>query len=439
MSIEVFNRTPKTIDGVDIFIKQENIDNYISESYYILSRHYQYLCQVNNLFSIDSIERKEYFNLLHNAFSHNLKILKEIMNSLENQIKLDSFANTSTNSNNKTSEVLLKDYHYIQRDWCSPHKKSQIDSVVDAIRTELNNVSIAKENALFLGAGTGRFVFEIADIFDKSYATDKSFSMVWHTKKLMEGREIDFYKPILKNVLNLNKVAKKFSAYIPSKYRKLNDKVSYFVSDVLDLPLNENSLSVVFSIYFTDVIALKLWFNKINLLVQPKGLFVHFGPLDSFFTDPNEMLTAEEFKSFFESNGYKTITDTVIETPHIEDSNSMSYKVYRNWFFIAQKNEIEELQINDNTVLSIKKPLSYERKGVIKEGEKETEVNLELPKGTFNGASSVVQILKLVDGQNTFNEIIEQLKMNGFAINNSDEIKNLLLDFLSQGILSIED
>ncbi|MFL0139795.1 hypothetical protein V2647_10305, partial [Tenacibaculum maritimum] len=117
--------------------------------------------------------------------------------------------------------------------------------------------------------------------------------------------------------------------------------------------------------------------------------------------------------------------------------NSITYKVYRNWFFIAQKNEHKEHVINNDTILHIKKPISYERKGVIKEGEKEVEVLLKLPNGVFKGAESVIQILKLIDGKNSFEKILLQLKKNGFEVNNPDEIKNLLIAFLNQRILSV--
>ena len=81
----------------------------------------------------------------------------------------------------------------------------------------------------------------------------------------------------------------------------------------------------------------KLWFKKINDKVKKGGYFIHFGPLDYFFSDESEMLTAIEFKDFFEKNGYTTITDQILETSHLNDSNSFSYKVYRNWLFIAKK------------------------------------------------------------------------------------------------------
>ncbi|MNY60251.1 hypothetical protein D3C86_1967820 [compost metagenome] len=49
------------------------------------------------------------------------------------------------------------------------------------------------------------------------------------------------------------------------------------------------------------------------------------------------MLTAEEFRMFFEKNNYKTIVDKIVETPHLKDGSSISYQVYRNWLFIAEK------------------------------------------------------------------------------------------------------
>jgi carnosine N-methyltransferase len=151
------------------------------------------------------------------------------------------------------------------------------------------------------------------------------------------------------------------------------------------------------------------------------------------------MLTAEEFRLFFENSGYTTILDRIVETPHLEDHNSFSYKIYRNWLFIAKKNneEYEEYDIQDDSILKINTPIYYERKGILKNGEIELETLLKLPGGVFNNAKPVIQILKLIDGKKSFNEILTLLKDNGFSMDNLDEIKALISDFLKKKILHI--
>ncbi|MFL0136917.1 class I SAM-dependent methyltransferase, partial [Tenacibaculum maritimum] len=376
--------------------------------------------------------------LLKAAYIQNAKNVNTIKNLLKDRFSLSSFENTRLNSTDNVGYT-LKDFIYLRRDWTFLSEgEKQLDITISNIRQELIKIDFPKENALFIGCGVGRIAFDLSNLFKKTYATDKSFSMIWHLQKLLNGESITFYNPHVKNVFKKENIAQKYIAKIPDDKLSANkNKLEAFISDVLDLPFQDETVNSIFSIYFTDVIALKLWFNHINSKLSNSGLFIHFGPLDYFFSDEREMLTAEEFRLFFEENGYTTLVDKVIETPHLEDSNSITYKVYRNWFFIAQKNEHKEHVINNDTILHIKKPISYERKGVIKEGEKEVEVLLKLPNGVFKGAESVIQILKLIDGKNSFEKILLQLKKNGFEVNNPDEIKNLLIAFLNQRILSV--
>jgi len=434
----MFNRKRKKIDDVAIYIDEDKLEAYYAESYQLYNNHLKYL--LSNISKYDSYskeKRAEYFLVLKTAFLQNAKNVNSIKDLLSDKFSLTAFENTKLNSTDNTS-FTLKDYIYLRRDWTFLDEgEKQLDKTISNIRQELLKIDFQTENALFIGCGVGRIAFDLSDLFKKTYATDKSFSMIWHLQKLLNGENITFYNPHVKNVLKKENVAQKYVAKIPLYRLKANkNKFETFISDVLNLPFQNETVNSIFSIYFTDVIALKLWFNHINSKLTNNGLFVHFGPLDYFFSDEREMLTAEEFKLFFEENGYTTLVDKVVETPHLEDSNSITYKVYRNWFFIAQKNKIKEHDINNNTILSIKKPLSYERKGIINDGEKEIEVSLKLPSGIFNGADSVIQILKLIDGKSSFKEVLLQLKENGFVVDNPNEIKNLLLDFLKQGILS---
>src|SRR5690606_20756871 len=136
-------------------------------------------------------------------------------------------------------------------------------------------------NALFIGCGLGRIALDFLDTFEKIYATDKSFSMIWHLQQLLKGNAIEFYCPNEKNIHKLTNVAEKYIATIPQKkLNEINGRFNSFVSDVLNTPFDSNSLNTIFSIYFTDVIALKLWFNEVDKKLTENGLFIHFGPLD---------------------------------------------------------------------------------------------------------------------------------------------------------------
>lgn len=437
----IYTKEKHTLGNVCIYLDQKALQNYYAESYYLYNLHVRYL--LGNMKKFESYAketRPDYFQSLITAFTQNAKNLAKIVQLLKDKITVDSFENLEVNPNDNT-QTTLKDFHYLRRDWCfTKEGEKQLLKINDEIKKEINRINFKKGKSLFLGCGVGRLAVDFIDLFDKVYATDKSFSMIWHLQKLINGDSVDFYCPQIKNVLSLNNISQKYTATIPKdRLKNVDEKFECFVSDVLDLPIKTQSVNCVFSIYFTDVIALKLWFNQINNVIAENGLFVHFGPLDYFFSDEREMLTAEEFRKFFEERGYITLVDKVVDTSHLEDDNSISYKVYRNWFFIAQKQSLKpaEQNISDNSILRINKPVLYERRGVLKDGENELEVILDLPNGKYNEAGPVIEILKLIDGQNTCKDIFTKLKSKGFEFEET-EIKDLLLSFLTQQILVIE-
>ena len=417
----MFEREYALLDGVKIFIDPNQLDKYYAESYFLYRNHLNHLFRRIKIFqSYSNSNRKEYFKSLIEANRKNALNIKEIVNLLYPKVKLSAFENLRINATDNIKSSVLKDFRYLRRDWSYTNEgEYQVNLILTAIKEEFSKFDYENNNALFLGAGVGRLAFDCKDLYAKVYTTDKSFSMVWHLQKLLDGKSINFYNPKEKNVHKLENVAQKLTAKISTdQLKNTNNKFETFVSDVFDLPFEEKSINSIFSIYFTDVIALKLWFGQIDQILSDNGLFIHFGPLDYFFSDEREMLTAEEFRLFFEQNGYETLVDRVVETPHLEDSNSISYRVYRNWFFIAQKKSASLIKqnIDKDTILYIKNPLLYQRKGYLKEGVHETDTILKLPKGEFEGADSVIQILELVDGKNTFQEILYMLNQKGFKI-----------------------
>ncbi|WP_027393254.1 hypothetical protein [Aquimarina latercula] len=438
----IFNKECTSFGDVSVYLEEKDLHNYYAESFYLLNSHLKYLHYNINKFSKTPKSRTEYYELLYKAFSHNAKEITKLVDLLGSNVDLSAYTNIRPNKTDDT-QMLLKDYFYLSRDWSDLDSgENQVNKINEEIKTELSKLKFDTSNALLLGAGSGRFAVDLLDVFDKVYATDKSFSMVWHFQELLKGKSIDFYKPQTKNILKLENVAQKYSAKIPEKDLPKANKVNYFVSDVLNLPFEEKTVNAIFSIYFTDVIALKLWYNQVNKTLTDNGIFIHFGPLDYFFSSEMEMLTAEEFRQFFENNGYTTLVDKVIETPHLEDENSMTYKVYRNWFFVAQKQEKKALniQIENDSILKITRTLSFETKGVISsEGKKELDTVLELPTGAFEGASPVIEILREIDGSKNYAQVLDSLKKKGFDIANKDQITNLLKDFISQEIITIEN
>jgi carnosine N-methyltransferase len=333
----IFNTDFTTIGGVKIYIN--DVDSYIAESYLLLYNHNK--LNERKLFQLTkySGDRKEYIDKLIEAYLYNYNNIDDILSILKDKVMVDNILKLNLNTNNNY-QITLKDFWYLQRDWCYfTEGEEQINIIVNSIKKEL--ISYNLDNSLFLGCGVGRLAVEFCDNFNKIYSTDKSFSMIWHINRLLNSNNYEFYDLQPRNIFKIENVAQKYISFInDTKKRQIREKVEFFVSDALSLPFKNNSLDSIFSIYFSDVIALKLWFPNIDSILKANGLFIHFGPLDYFFTDETEMLTAEEFRLFFEKKGYITLVDKIIETTHLKESNSLSYQIYKNWFFIAKKGSV---------------------------------------------------------------------------------------------------
>jgi carnosine N-methyltransferase len=254
-----------TLDGVSIHIRDSRISNYYAETYYLYKSHLNYLIQKLNKYKSfqTHTDRKEYFNLLNKAYKQNAKNVNGIVSLLKDKVCIDTYESLRINANDNT-QTTLKDFIYLRRDWCFLEETEfQINTTIETIKEELSKIKLRSEYSLFLGCGVGRIAFEFTDIYKKVYATDKSFSMIWHLQKLLDGESICFYNPHEKNIHKLENVAQKYIAKIPeNRLYGSKNRFSAFVSDVIDLPFESRSIDSIFSIYFTDVIALKLWFEQ---------------------------------------------------------------------------------------------------------------------------------------------------------------------------------
>jgi len=150
----------------------------------------------------------------------------------------------------------------------------------------------------------GRIACELTTIFDRVYATDKSYSIAYFFKKLFE-EDIYFYEINNIDVASSRNMMRHLKAsFTPPSNKKVKnqefikkaEKVNYFVSDVTNLPLENQSLSAFISIYFTDVVALKLYFTELVRVLKPNGLFVHFGPLAYAFESITERLFPDDIR-----------------------------------------------------------------------------------------------------------------------------------------------
>lgn len=442
----VFNKECFRLSDVPIYI--DNVDLYLAEAYFIYSRiHDEHSSQIQELKTLASNTlskvRKQSIENIMNATADNLSNIQAIRSILKPNITVDSMMNIRHHAKDSINSY-LKDYRYLRRDWTGDERsEKQLLSIKESLTEAISNIE-DKRNALFLGAGVGRIAFDIADMFEEVYATDRSFSMAWHYYKLL-SEDIIFYEINRKNVSASDKQVEQIVASLShvkdmdyDTIKKRASKIQYFVSDVLNLPLHDQSISCIFSIYFSDVIALRLWLPEIKRVLKAGGIFVHYGPLDYFFEDIREMLTCEEFRVMFEENDFVTLKDEFVETEHLATS-SMTNKIYNNWLLVVKYEPRAEriTKLNLEDVLKICSEVIYDIHGLISNKDDVTIANLQMPSGeVFAGAENVLDLLRFIDGEKNISTILKNL--SGIYTNvNETELLDIINILIDKGLISI--
>lgn len=241
--------------------------------------------------------------------------------------------------NTETNEVGSHNTQYLSRDWIKNPDYDQIALIVNRITERLTELGIGTASrAFFPGCGSGRYAVELGERYDQVLACDYSFPMIWSILHLHEKRHWEIFH---KNTRNCRRVADTLESHQLEMTEQQADlierKIRFFVADALKNGIESHTVDHLYSIYFTDVLPLRIWFQEVDRLLAENGLYIHFGPLEYFFSNENEMYTAEEVRLSFQAHGYTILADEFLETRHLYAAGSMAYRVYDNWLFIAQK------------------------------------------------------------------------------------------------------
>jgi carnosine N-methyltransferase len=363
--------------------------------------------------STSSPKGKARIDSLIEAKEYNLQLIAKIVAALRPQADMDYVLSIPMKSSSwrgqHNTHAYLKDFRYMRRDWCGlPDSEEQVGQIIQALRTRCTEYCPDLDSALFLGAGLARIAFEHNDLFRKVYALDKSYSMVHHFHQLLQ-EDIDFYEIHEFNVLKAEDSTRRLTASIQHASKEAiahKDRFQYFIGDAMDLPFEAASLSCIASVYFTDVLALKLYFSELQRVLKPGGLFIHFGPLDYFFSDRGAMLSAEEYKDEFEANGFETLHEETMVLSHLPSELLMTKRHYTNWFFVARKKASVTPLLDHERTYKIDHPVYVQEKTQIGESEPQSIELINKNGLTFEGGGSVLALLQKIDGKTKMKDVL---------------------------------
>lgn len=379
--------------------------------------------------AIGKSPRKQYLLYEANLFHKNVY----------HQIKTDLYPHVSKTALT-TPEILDYSYDganafsfgYLIRDWSPNSEYNQYRIIHDFLEGRLKELGIQPEKrALFLGCGTGRYAVDLAHRYEQVDAFDASLFMIWSINYLKQVQQWEVLEPVQKNCRKIEDTVRRAQLEMtPEQVSTIQSKVNFFVAEASNIPLDAEQVNHIYSIYFTDVLPLKVLFEELNRLLAAEGLFVHFGPLEYFFDDEDEMLSAEEVRLFFEAQSYTILADEFLPTRHLFNPKSMRYRVYDNWFFIAQKGAVSStpvLQLSD--VLCLNNGLKLEAQPTIDAG-KCTAIHYAASLGekSYHLPEIIYELLLQMDA----NKSLEQLLQDFELVDLVEEDKQQLLAILQE-------
>jgi carnosine N-methyltransferase len=338
---------------------------------------------------------------------------------------------------------------YLQRDWGrSEESESELAAVEGPLFAKLKELQTERDSVLVLGAGAGRVAWDLRQLYDQVFATDMSLIAAYHFYQLL-NEDVEFFELSANNLRrSTDGVRRHIASLKPPSHDggapSSCDNFSYFIGNARNIPLPDNSISAIISIYFTDLIPLRNLLPEVKRTLKKGGLFVHLGPLEYHFVDLNDSLAADEIKTFFAANNFSAIYETEISATYLRSSASMSARLFDNWFFVARKDVAPMAPppsvVTLDSVLKLTGSLRFETLGVLSpDGEDVLETKLVLPLGEkYEGASTVMDILRIIDGQKSTREVIEILGQD-YEISDDDtrEILRTLSTLVDKGGLQI--
>ncbi|MGB8192023.1 MAG: methyltransferase domain-containing protein [Chitinophagaceae bacterium] len=386
------------------------------------------------------IHRKAYYKNITTAIEENNRIINSMLDVLLDRIDARELLRIKRSP---THNPVFKDFTYLKRDWCGLETgESQINVIANALEQVIEQHITGRNTALVLGSGLGRLAVNFCRLFECVLATDLSFSMLFFFKKIIQQKEINFYEVNYKNILqdcyagdaltaSMRAVNGNFKEPGPS----FRDKLFYFASDVLDLPLAPQSVDSIFSVYFTDVLSFRLLISRIDKCLKPGGVFVHFGPLGYSFSDISEMLAGNEIKDFLKNMGYEIACEDFIETNHLETNLSLQQIRFRNWLLVAVKQPVTP-DLYPYSRLIIAENISYKIEGSLQE---ETQAITLMPGtgSTLEITPIILEIIQYFREEASVSDLVASLKEQ-YEIDDEEMIMESLRDLLQKRILKAQ-
>jgi len=221
----------------------------------------------------------------------------------------------------------------LRRDWGGiPECEEEVQTLLQALSTELPRDLPPNANILVLGAGLGRISDELATKYNHVVSIELSAPLLISAAHVRKT-PIQAFEVSTRHTRRAEDQAKAFTAAW-----KLPEPLSasrLVLADATELPFHHEWADLVISVFFTDVVPPRRLLPEVRRVLRPGGRFIHLGPLGYHFDDADDHLSADELLREVDGHGFEVHEPRWITSTHECDERSIYECRFHNLLFSA--------------------------------------------------------------------------------------------------------
>ncbi|BAP30775.1 uncharacterized protein CHSO_1738 [Chryseobacterium sp. StRB126] len=424
------NNTPVLVSDASFFLSEVffSIKNHIKN----VNNYLQY----NKELAKFQTDREPIINTIIDSYKRNLLIYDKMLDPIRMYVQLDHFQYVTLSNDPVVGKELL----YLKRDWSYlPESEKELNIIITAVKTLIDKHSENSENIFFIGSGTGRFAYEFSKLFSATiYCSDLSYRMMYFFNEILNKRPIQLIEINESNVYDNN------DSCIPHTIEKWDDSpvgnIIPFISDIKNLPLRSESMSILVSIYFIDVMSVESYIQELYRILEPGGLFINLGPVGYPYDNFVHKLLPAEIKKVFTNFDFEIIDEEFVETPYMSSDKHLSTIIHKNWAFVARKKTNDKI-VTADAILNISQPLFVNREFKITNlGEIDYHSVFFTKQGVqYENADFMIELLSRIDGIKSLQLILDEIQSEFEADYNMQDLLNTINNLIEAKVLKISD
>jgi len=332
---------------------------------------------------------------LYTAHQSQLKSLRALLLPLGYR-ELSLPAEESLAHLSQATSVLASNFENLFRDWV--WGDDEVQATIAEIEKALGDVK-SNANILFLGAGGCRIPYELHHKFTNCSTTVSDINplLLSVAQKAIHGDGIHLVEFPSTPAINKSPF---FERQLMAK-KPIVENFDFLVSDARIPAFAEKTIDIIFTPWLLDVVHMDLadFLSVINFQLPINGTWVNSGPLQFEYRGVENMYSLAEIKEMIKASGFSIEYEHSARIPYMKAHHIGTARIEEVLTFRARKiKDVELVEFN---------PLMNQPDWYL-----DHQLPIRFPGDTTKLANAYhtnAQVLRMVDGKRTLNDITQQL------------------------------